>query len=108
MKKIVLSTLFLGLNILCFPTVNAAAYAVEDESPSYIMVEQEPPADIAEVVTVSPGKESVWVKGHWAWNKKWYWVKGHWAYRPHKEAVWVEGHWKKKHHHWVWVKGYWE
>jgi hypothetical protein len=110
------ATLFLGLAAIYAPSTFAhTKYIVEQ--PTYIMqqpapvvvVEAEPPADFAEEIGVSPGRDFIWIKGHWQWSgNQWGRVHGHWVQKPHSSAVWVPGCWTRHHHHWKWNEGYWQ
>ncbi len=94
---------------LALSALGAVEFVEEDVNPTYVYVDHEPPNDVVEEVTASPGAAYVWTKGHWRWDGHWVWVKGRWMQRPHESAVWVSGNWKRRHHHhWVWVSGRWE
>jgi len=65
-----------------------------------------PPGDQLEIVTVAPGPNHVWIKGHWAWRGRWVWEAGFWeVVRPGHR--WVDGHWTAHRHGWAWVPGHW-
>lgn len=98
----------MGFALFMNSAVLGAASVEEVEVPETVFVEKEPPAEIVEEVTNSPGEKFVWIKGHWRWSNGWVWTKGHWHERPHHDAVWVSGYWHHRHHHWVWVPGHWE
>jgi hypothetical protein len=59
------------------------------------------------VKPAKPGKNYVWISGHWVKkNKKYVWSQGRWVKtRPGK--VWVAGHWKSLKGGWVWIPGHW-
>lgn len=80
------------------------------ESVNIITVESQPPADLYEVITQSPGDDYTWQKGHWQWNGNWVWVKGGWIRRPNPGGVYVPGYWRQSHHHhrWEWVEPHWK
>lgn len=57
-----------------------------------------------------PGKNHVWVDGHWTWDKRskqYVWTKGHWK-KGKKGKKWVPGHWKKVRGGWQWIPGHWK
>lgn len=70
------------------------------------VIVQEPPAPQAEVITVAPSPNHVWIKGHWGWHGRWVWENGYWE-TIRVGHVWVEGHWTRHRHGWVWVPGHW-
>ncbi len=79
------------------------------------IVKVAPPAPRAEVRSVSPGPEYVWVMGHWyRINDTWTWTSGYWELPAQPKAVWVTGHWMQKgppleqDGGWYWVEGYWK
>lgn len=79
-------------------------------SVNVITVESQPPADIVEQMTPSPGIGYVWKQGYWKWNGNWVWVSGSWALPPHAGGVYVPGHWRQSHHHnhrWEWEDSHW-
>jgi hypothetical protein len=79
--------------------------------PGAVVIPATPPPPQAEVVTIAPGPNFVWVTGHWAWQPRgrrhWTWVRGTWIARPSQAAVWTPGHWVAAEHGWVWVEGQW-
>ena len=82
--------------------VSAPAGAVD-----VVYVQKAPPKVRTEVRTKRPGKNAIWVPGHWQWNgRKYVWKAGHWDKRPGGKT-WVPGHWNKKQRGWVWVPGHW-
>ncbi len=67
-----------------------------------------PPPPYADVVTVSPGPDFVWIGGAWGWEGgRWVWGRGHWDRRPHPGAVWVAHHYEYRNGHHVFVRGGW-
>ena len=66
-----------------------------------------PPVRKRVIIPARPGKNFIWVKGHWAWRGGNYrWVNGYWV-KPRLGKVWVQGHWVKRRGRWVWIKGHW-
>lgn len=72
-----------------------------------LIVQETPPAELVEVIPISPGEGYVWSKGSWQWNDRWVWHKGSWISKPHPGAYWKPGHWCKSHHGWTWREGHW-
>ena len=83
-------------------------YGVEVVMPRYVMVENEPPADLVEDAGMATKPGYIWIKGNWRWEDRWIWVKGHWEAKPHESAIWIGGMWGKKERHWLWREGHWE
>ncbi len=71
------------------------------------VVENEPPAPVAEYVPVSPYPDYVWIGGYWGWHGGWYWTAGRFAPRPHHGAVWLSGGWVHAGRGWAWHGGHW-
>lgn len=75
--------------------------------PQYVVLENEPPADMEEVVSACPGPDYCWIRGNWSWDGRWIWRGGRWERRPHAEAVWVPGGWNRGGERWEFRAGYW-
>jgi hypothetical protein len=77
---------------------------------TYAVIESEPPAEIIETPSPSPGNTYYWQKGYWKWENGWKWKTGVWVVRPTSQAIWVPGCWVKHHHRhgWYWVEGHWQ
>ena len=72
-----------------------------------VYIAKEPPPTKAEVITKSPGKEAVWIGGHWKWaGEEFVWMPGHWVKKP--QGSWIKGHWKKTKHGYIRVPGHWK
>ncbi len=72
-----------------------------------VEVNEAPPAEQEEVVTVAPSREHIWIRGHWQWSgRRYVWVPGHWETRR-AGYEWVPGHWKRTARGYVWVSGRW-
>lgn len=71
------------------------------------VVNDEPPAPIAEYVPAAPYPDYVWVGGFWGWNGAWVWNGGHFARRPFHGAAWVSGGWSRGARGWGWHGGHW-
>lgn len=83
-----------------------SAEVIENET--YIVAPNAPPANVTEVVPMSPSPGLAWRPGHWFWeNGNWRWARGHWASPPHPAAEWIPGHWVSRPHGWVWIPGHW-
>jgi WXXGXW repeat (2 copies) len=71
-------------------------------------VVRQPPAERAEVIPASPGRDYAWVKGHWGWRRDDYeWIPGHWAVPARGYREWVAGGWERDRHGWFYVEGHW-
>lgn len=58
----------------------------------------------------TPGKNYIWVDGHWKYNSnmnKYVWVNGKWVRKPQNNSVWIAGRWKKVRGGWKYVPGRW-
>jgi hypothetical protein len=73
-----------------------------------VYVKSVPPPDAAEVVTVAPGPDYVYVRGHSEWNGSHYvWAAGRYLRQPYPRAVWVEAHWQSSPRGCYWQPGHW-
>ena len=72
-----------------------------------VVVDQEPPAPIAEVIPVNPYPDYVWLGGYWGWNGGWFWTSGRWGPRPFHGAAWIAGGWARGARGWAWHRGRW-
>ncbi|MDS4040927.1 MAG: YXWGXW repeat-containing protein [Candidatus Competibacter sp.] len=71
-------------------------------------VRTEPPPLRAEIVTVAPSPQHVWMPGYWTWrDDDWVWQPGYWEARPYAMTEWVPGQWVATTDGWLWKKGYW-
>lgn len=69
---------------------------------------REPPRERVEVVPTSPGREYVWVKGHWGWRRNDYeWIPGRWAVPERGYREWEPGRWDRDRNGWFYVEGRW-
>src|ERR1039458_8370034 len=83
-------------------TRNSAGVA----QPTATVVEEAPPAPLAETVVVErPGPDYAWVGGEWVWNGRWFWRAGYWAYHP--GGIWMEGGWHRGPRGWYHEPGRW-
>ncbi len=74
-----------------------------------VYVDRAPPPRRAEVVPARPGREHVWIAGHWTWARHEYvWTPGHWERPPRRHARWVQGRWRKHGRQWYWEPGHWK
>ena len=73
-----------------------------------IYVREAPPPERREVIVESPGRDYVWLRGHWAYAGGGYaWVPGRWV-RPEREHNrWVEGRWVHDRGGWYYIEGHW-
>ena len=61
----------------------------------YVEADSAPPAEFEEDMSISPGPEYEWVKGHWRWNgSEWVKANGYWTKKPHDSTEWEPGYWK--------------
>ena len=75
--------------------------------PAEVVVNEAPPPERVEVVTVAPSPNHIWVRGYWSWSGRgWVWVPGRWEHRRAGHE-WTPGHWQRRAHGWVWVPGHW-
>lgn len=72
-----------------------------------VVVNEAPPPDVVETVTVSPGPGFIWVGGYWGWHGHWVWAPGHWARPPYRGAVWVPHRYVYRNGVHVYVRGGW-
>ena len=102
-----------GLSFLLAAVVAAAFLAAP--SPVFadvkirVYVPAPPPPPVAEVVTVAPSAEHVWIGGYHRWEGGAYvWVPGHYVVRPHHKHHRTAGHWAHSHKGYYWVDGHWK
>jgi hypothetical protein len=75
---------------------------------SSIIVEKAPPARKLELIPKSPGRDYVWIRGHWAWKDGiWTWEDGYWLQRPGPDIQWMDGDWSRHGKGWIWIPGHW-
>jgi hypothetical protein len=75
---------------------------------SVVYAERRPPPDRVEVVVAAPGRDYVWMRGYWRWERNDYvWISGRWVRPERGYRKWVPGHWKESRHRWYWVEGHW-
>ncbi|MCD6161811.1 MAG: YXWGXW repeat-containing protein [candidate division Zixibacteria bacterium] len=92
---------FLALCVLIFLMFFVSGYA------DMVYIAKKPPQPKAEIITKSPGKEAVWIGGHWKWDsEEFVWVSGHWVKKP--QGRWVKGHWKKNKKGYIRIPGHWK
>ncbi len=62
-----------------------------------------------DVAGKSPGKDYVFAKGHWEFDrmKGWSWKTGAWTKQPHHLARWMPGHYEYVGQV-IWISGKWE
>jgi hypothetical protein len=76
--------------------------------PGEVVVVRRPPPNRVEVIAVSPGRNHVWVGGHWRWTGNDYdWVPGRWVAPERGYRRWVPGHWAHTKRGYYWVEGHW-
>lgn len=74
---------------------------------SSTVVEQAPPPLKLELIPDSPGRDHIWIKGHWAWKGGWTWEDGYWVQRPGPDISWMDGFWAQHGKSWIWIPGRW-
>jgi len=73
-----------------------------------VYAERRPPPDRVEVMNAAPGRDFVWMKGYWQWNRNDFaWVPGRWERVQRGYRTWVPGHWVERRNRWHWVEGHW-
>jgi hypothetical protein len=72
------------------------------------IVYQPMPVAEADVITVQPSPDFVWIPGHWTWRQTAYvWLAGHWEFPPHGNATWVGPHCEPENGAFRFYEGYW-
>ncbi len=75
---------------------------------SVMFITREPPAERAEVVSVRPSEESVWIGGHWSGRGNSYvWVAGRWQRPDAGTKEWENGKWVHEPRGWYYSEGHW-
>lgn len=75
---------------------------------SSTIVEHTPPPPQLERRPGAPGKDYVWVSGHWVWSDgAWAWQPGKWWQKPGPDSVWMDGYWQRHARGYIWVPGRW-
>ena len=68
----------------------------------------EPPAERVEVISEAPGREYVWVRGHYIRiGNEYAWREGHWERPAGTYRSWVPGRWEHERRGWFYVEGHW-
>jgi hypothetical protein len=74
-----------------------------------VVVVDAPPAPQVELPGLAPGRDHVWVPGHWTRSSdRWVWMSGRWELRPHPTSVYMPGHWERRGNGYIWREGYWQ
>jgi hypothetical protein len=80
----------------------------ESGEPGEVVVNQEPPAPVTEVVGVAPGPGFFWVGGYYHWyGNRWGWRAGHYEHPPHAGARWYGPRYTYRGNARIYVRGYW-
>ena len=67
-----------------------------------------PPAARREKARPRPGKDYVFIKGHWGYSGgKYEWAPGRWDRPEANHRRWNDGHWAHDRHGYYWVEGSW-
>lgn len=106
-------------SVLRAVTIGAAAILISASTTScmasvaprsgVVYVTQAPPRAIREARPASPGRNYVWIPGHYRYEGRAYvWVGGRWE-RPAFDNVrrWEPGKWRHDRNGWYWVEGRW-
>lgn len=89
-------------------SASLAACATAAPPSDRVYVRVAPPRDRVEVIATAPGRDFVWVGGHWRWDgNDWDWVPGRWIRLERGYRAWVPGHWRHDRFGWYWVEGHW-
>lgn len=72
-----------------------------------VVATEAPPLPQAEVITVAPGPDFVWIGGGWVWRSRWVWERGHWEHPPRIGAVWVPHHYEYRGGRHIFIRGGW-
>jgi hypothetical protein len=76
--------------------------------PGEVVVTEDAPPPVAEVVGIAPGPGFLWVGGYYHWNYgRWVWMRGHYERPPHPGAVWVRPRYAYRGGARIYVRGYW-
>lgn len=94
---------------------NGTVYGYPAAQPAYYRtsVQPQPPAPppppaVAEVVTMAPAVNALWVPGYWDYNGTGYnWSSGHWEIPPPESSTYIAAHWETRGGAYVFVRGYW-
>jgi hypothetical protein len=98
----------IAFNSGCVVAVRPAPVATVYSEPGEVVVDQDPPAPIAEVVGVAPAPGFLWIGGYYHWyGGRWVWYRGHYERPPHPGAVWVRARYAYRGGSRVYVRGYW-
>jgi len=92
----------------CVVAVRPAPVATVYAAPAEVVVTEEPPAPVAEVVGIAPGPGLIWIGGYYHWyGGRWVWYRGHYERPPHPGAVWVRARYELRGGRRVYIRGYW-
>src|SRR5437868_2331103 len=102
-----IGTLVLSLCLLAPGLARAQAQVRVGVVVPEVVVQQAPPADIAEVQPPQPNPSYFWINGHWYWNGvRYQWAGGHWEH-GHGHRGWERAHYERRGPAWVLVPGHW-
>ena len=105
MKKVIMVKVFAGL---VATAALGACYANSRPRVGVEYVMRGPPRERVEVIPASPGREYVWVTGHWGWRRNDYeWIAGHWVVPERGFREWVPGRWEHDRAGWFYIEGRW-
>ena len=77
--------------------------------PGRAYVVDDPPPPRVEISGALPGREWVWIPGHYRWAPSggYLWEVGNWDRIPRGKQRWEPGRWRHERRGWYWVDGRW-
>jgi hypothetical protein len=96
----------LGIALATAPLVGCASSPARGER---VYVREGPPPARREVIVERPGRDYVYIRGHWinGRNGGYAWVPGRWVRPEGRRNHWVDGRWVHDRGGWYYIEGYW-
>jgi hypothetical protein len=90
------------------PVATVYAQPVAYAQTGEVVVSEEPPPPIAEVVAVAPGPGFFWIGGYYHWSgARWVWYRGHYERPPRPGAAWIRARYEVRGGRRVYIRGFW-
>jgi WXXGXW repeat (2 copies) len=97
-----------GFSSGCVVAVRPAPVAAVYTEPAEVVVNEAPPAPLAEVVTVAPGPGYLWIGGYYHWyGGRWVWYRGHYERPPRAGMHWIAARYEFRGGARVYIAGHW-
>jgi hypothetical protein len=94
---------------ICLATAPLAGCASVPAQGQRVYVREGPPPLRREVIVERPGRDYVYIRGHWVYGRGggYAWVPGRWERPEGRRHQWVEGRWAHDRGGWYYIEGRW-